>query len=168
MSTCTFVALSDTHTQHQQVAVPDADVLLHAGDFTYKGTYEEVYDFYQWLRALPHRQKVVVSGNHELELDEDNRGFKQSAEDLLTCAEAQRAGIVYLKGSSVHAAVGNFKIWASPCTPSFWGGFQRERGAEIRSEWDRCPTGKLRYMAVLWKGLSQLTRISFLVQTLMY
>ena len=39
-----IVAISDTHTHHMDVVVPNGDVLVHAGDFTYKGRREEIVE----------------------------------------------------------------------------------------------------------------------------
>ena len=39
-------------------AVPDGDVLLHAGDFSQTGKPGEIEKFRDWLLALPHRHKV--------------------------------------------------------------------------------------------------------------
>jgi len=54
------------------------DVLLHCGDFTSLGKYEEVTDFNDWLRTLPHQHKIVIAGNHELSFDP--RIMKQARE----------------------------------------------------------------------------------------
>ena len=32
-----FVLISDMHTMHRRLQVPDGDVLIHAGDFTLYG-----------------------------------------------------------------------------------------------------------------------------------
>lgn len=67
-----FVCISDTHTKHKELKIPDADVLIHAGDFTYKGKEQELKDFYKFLKELPHKHKVVIAGNHDLTLDIGN------------------------------------------------------------------------------------------------
>uniref|UniRef100_A0A6T9YJL5 Calcineurin-like phosphoesterase domain-containing protein n=1 Tax=Bigelowiella natans TaxID=227086 RepID=A0A6T9YJL5_BIGNA len=64
-----FVCISDTHNDHKRIKVPDGDVLLHAGDFTKFGTEKEIFEFNRWLGTLPHRHKIVVSGNHDLTMD---------------------------------------------------------------------------------------------------
>merc|ERR1719511_352006 len=46
--------------------LPDADILVHTGDFTDHGTLEEIQDFNSWLgeqRRFQH--KIVIFGNHE-------------------------------------------------------------------------------------------------------
>ena len=61
-----FVHISDTHnkTNSEKFKVPEGDVLLHTGDFTLKGTKEEVFEFNEWLGTLPHKYKILICGNH--------------------------------------------------------------------------------------------------------
>lgn len=51
---------------HAGVDVPDGDILLHAGDFTDRGTAAEAADFAAWLLRRPHPSKFVVPGNHDV------------------------------------------------------------------------------------------------------
>ena len=53
--------LSDTHGLHRQLgALPDADVLVHSGDFTMGGAEKEAFDFMEWLIALPHPRRFLL------------------------------------------------------------------------------------------------------------
>ena len=52
-----FVCISDTH--NRTPAVPDGDVLLHAGDIS-EGIPESVKSMFDWLKGLPHATKVSV------------------------------------------------------------------------------------------------------------
>jgi predicted phosphohydrolase len=64
--------MSDTHELHRELDVPDADILIHCGNFTmFSRSIKAVGDFNQWLGELPHRHKIVVPGNHELFLEAD-------------------------------------------------------------------------------------------------
>lgn len=59
--------ISDTHNRHHLLkAMPDADVIVHCGDFTDNGTEQEVLDFLNWYIALPYKHKIFVTGNHDL------------------------------------------------------------------------------------------------------
>ena len=52
-NTVRFVCISDTHNDHESVEpLPEGDVLLHAGDFTYRGTAAEVRKSNEWLGPL--------------------------------------------------------------------------------------------------------------------
>ena len=39
------VCISDTHCKHWDINLPKGDVLIHAGDFTLKGTENEIKNF---------------------------------------------------------------------------------------------------------------------------
>ena len=58
--------LSDTHGVHRRLRdLPDADILVHSGDFTMSGSEAETLDFLEWICDLPYRHKVLVAGNHD-------------------------------------------------------------------------------------------------------
>ena len=48
------VCISDTHCMHDGLRVPDGDLLVHAGDLTETGSYEEVARACDFLGSLPH------------------------------------------------------------------------------------------------------------------
>lgn len=61
--------ISDTHGKHQHLSpLPEVDVIVHSGDFTFSGSEEEAYDFMNWFCDLPYRHKVFVAGNHDMSL----------------------------------------------------------------------------------------------------
>lgn len=58
--------LSDTHCRHRElVELPDADVIVHSGDFTFAGSEAEAYDFMNWFCDLPYPHKIFIAGNHD-------------------------------------------------------------------------------------------------------
>lgn len=57
--------ISDTHGLHHKLSLPEADVLVHSGDFTFAGAESEAYDFMEWLIGLPYADKVFIAGNHD-------------------------------------------------------------------------------------------------------
>jgi len=59
------VCLSDTHTRIP-TDLPEGDLLIHAGDMGNVGDVEELQRQIDWLRSLPHAQKVVIAGNHDV------------------------------------------------------------------------------------------------------
>lgn len=124
-----LVILSDTHGLHGLIdTVPDGDVLIHAGDMTGRGTLEELEEFLAWFGAFPHRNKVLVAGNHDWMFE------RQS-----TLAEALvPSDITYLRdaGVSIHGV----KFWGSPWQPWFYDwAFNLLRGAEIATKWALIP-----------------------------
>ena len=66
--------LSDTHGKHRLIErrfpLPSADILIHTGDWSDRGTVEESQDFNAWLGEVKHKYKhiVVIAGNHEWSL----------------------------------------------------------------------------------------------------
>jgi Icc-related predicted phosphoesterase len=127
--TTSFVALSDTHSLHRHVVVPNADVLIHAGDFCGRGLLHEVQDFATWLGALPHKYKVVVAGNHDAFVEKNTH----EARRIFAAANVQ-----LLLNEPVQ--IEGFRVWGSPVTPMFcdWH-FMKERGTEIARVWEQIP-----------------------------
>lgn len=56
-----------------QPELPDGDLLLHAGDLTQSGSFEELQMQIDWLHSQPRKFKVVIAGNHDLCLDPSKR-----------------------------------------------------------------------------------------------
>ncbi|MCI6181535.1 MAG: metallophosphatase domain-containing protein [Prevotella sp.] len=62
-----ILQISDTHNRHDELTnLPEADVVIHCGDFTEQGTEEETLDFLNWFIGLPYKHKLFVTGNHDL------------------------------------------------------------------------------------------------------
>lgn len=63
--------MSDTHMYHEDLQVPEGDILVHAGDMTNQGTAAELNAFGIWFRWLPHKIKLYVPGNHDMLFERD-------------------------------------------------------------------------------------------------
>lgn len=123
------VCISDTHGLHEDLTVPDGDLLIHAGDLTGHGSLREVALARDFLAALPHPHKVVIAGNHDF-------AFEREA----AAAVALLDGVTYLLDAE-HRVEG-LRIWGSPWQPWFFDwAFNLERGAAIRAKWDLIPQG---------------------------
>ncbi|KAL3455237.1 Metallo-dependent phosphatase-like protein [Aspergillus heterothallicus] len=140
-----IVCTSDTH--NTTPALPDGDILIHAGDLTQSGSRRELAAQIAWLDAQPHVVKVVIAGNHELCLD---RNFPRSKDrvdvDDIDNEDEKEAvdwkSLIYLQNESTTVAFGRgedsvreIKIFGSPYTPRHgnWA-FQYAR-AEGESIW---------------------------------
>lgn len=123
-----IVCLSDTHTKHRQVAIPEGDMLIYAGDICHKGKDEHVLqDFNAWLGSLPHRYKIVTAGNHDYLLE-------QQADK----AKAILSNAIYLEDEGI--TIEGIKIWASAVTPRFLGvGSNRKPREIIQQHWAKIP-----------------------------
>lgn len=124
-----IVCISDTHNCNEQVAVPDGDLLIHAGDATIKGTDAETIEFIYWFSRLPHRHKIFVAGNHDWLFEIDNRYA------TLLLADSK---IKYLQDSST--VIAGLKIYGSPWQPRFFDwAFNLNRGPEMAERWAMIP-----------------------------
>jgi len=131
----TVVCIADTH--NLTCAIPDGDVLIHAGDLTNTGTTAEIQTAIDWISSLPHRHKVVIAGNHDTYLDPRSRLTlpKLDQNSFLNWRQ-----LIYLQHSSATIAVhGNrhLKIYGAPQIPASWGpqhAFQYGRGRDAWSD----------------------------------
>lgn len=58
--------ISDTHGCHHQLGkLPEADVVVHSGDFCMVGSEQEALDFLNWFCDLKYRHKIFICGNHD-------------------------------------------------------------------------------------------------------
>ena len=58
--------ISDTHNCHHRLRdLPEADVVVHSGDFCMVGTEQEALDFLNWFCDLPYKHKIFICGNHD-------------------------------------------------------------------------------------------------------
>jgi len=122
------VAISDTHGQHGRVFLPEAEMIIHAGDFTRMGEENEVIEFLSWFNQLNYKHKIFIAGNHD-------HLFERKPEKI---KELIPYGVIYLENSMVE--IEGIRIYGSPITPEFnnWA-FNRKRGAEIREVWRDIP-----------------------------
>ncbi len=123
-----IVCLSDTHNANEQIAVPDGDILIHAGDATITGTFDEILKFDKWFANLPHKIKIFVAGNHDW-LFETNNSYARA---LLS------RNVIYLQDSFIE--IEGLKIYGSPWQPRFFDwAFNLNRGAELAEKWKLIP-----------------------------
>lgn len=124
-----IVFISDTHTLHGSVTVPDGDVLVCCGDFMSTGQRpQEAVSFALWLDALPHEFKIVIAGNHDI--------MFEKAPDL--ARKTLGGSCIYLRDSGVE--VMGVKFYGSPWQPEFcnWA-FNLPRGEPLKRKWDLIP-----------------------------
>jgi len=153
-----IVTLSDTHNLHNKITVPDGDLVIHAGDSTGRGTPHELEAFLVWFRDLPHRHKVLISGNHDFCFEESPRNpmRRQQAqwqgavqghgETIVIRSGIGRdfvkdiGGITYLQDEGT--VIEGLKIWGSPWQPWFFDwAFNLRRGPDIADKWALIPDG---------------------------
>lgn len=113
-----LVVISDTHTMHKKLTIPECDVLIHCGDFTHQGKYWKVKDFLGWFNEQPGKRKVLIAGNHEQTFDRDHGAYNAACRDL---ACNLYDSIDYLENQEL--VIDGIKFYGTPWTPWFydWG-----------------------------------------------
>jgi len=123
--------ISDTHSHHRKINIPECDVLLHAGDISWKGELSIIEDFSNWLKELPVKHKLIVFGNHEL-------GMRAGPKRQIAIDMINNSGSVYLEDSGVE--IDGINFYGSPWQPWFhdWE-FNLQRGKDIAAAWAKIP-----------------------------
>jgi len=101
--------ISDNHSNYD-FEVPEADVLIHSGDFSYQGKLDEMIKFRSWLEKQPHKHKLFIYGNHE-RMDKQELYWRDFLEETgATCLHSTELQIDGLKfyGSSYTPTFGNW------------------------------------------------------------
>lgn len=134
------VCISDSH--NTQPDVPPGDLLLHAGDLTNDGSFDEIQAQLRWLSSQPHKHKVVIAGNHEVLLDDKfmaahpERDYPSNGGR--TRKDLDWGSVKYLNEESVSLDFANksqsgtsrtIKVYGNPTTPRYGvSAFQEPRG----------------------------------------
>ena len=140
-----FLIMSDTHNfefsdnagdyQPLQLPTPKADVLLHCGDLTDVGGVTFFKKALNMLGSIDAELKLVIAGNHDLQLDEaywkaqrDREGTPADLEDhyqaikVMTGPLAAEAAVTFLDEGTHSFTLksgAKFTIYVSPYTPAF-------------------------------------------------
>lgn len=130
-----IVCISDTHTRHWNIKVPDGDVLIHAGDITNQGELWLLDGFLNWFSQLPHKYKILIGGNHDWCFEK----FHPCGQKGLESIEKYSDKIMYLHHNVGVIEEYGLKIFGSPYTPFFcdWA-FNIHRG-RLKPYWDQIP-----------------------------
>ncbi|MCJ1371218.1 hypothetical protein MMC20_002433 [Loxospora ochrophaea] len=141
-----FLVISDTHnfeigdatedSQLSQLPTLKSDVLLHCGDLTQVGGVSSFKKALKMLRSIDAELKLVIPGNHDLELDkqyweaqcDDEGASSADVEDhdlavkAMTGPLAGEAGVLLLNEGAHSFTLqsgAKFTIYVSPYTPAF-------------------------------------------------
>ena len=123
--------ISDTHNQHRKLEIPKCDVLIHAGDYSYTGDFQSLWEINEWFGKLKKdglcSEVVTVCGNHDF-LYEKNPSLARSI--MTNCIYLQEEPLDFM----------GYKWFGSPISPEFnnWA-FNRKRGKEIARCWAKIP-----------------------------
>lgn len=125
--------ISDVHQQWHNLKIPECDLLISAGDYSYRGVEKIVFDFHKWLNDQPAKHIISVQGNHELWVESNFPLAKEIAEKACPRVKFIDEGPLEIEG---------IKIWCSAVQPEFYNwAWNVPRGEQIRKHWDRIPAG---------------------------
>ncbi len=138
-----FLIISDTHNFNFgdaekvngqfRLPVPKVDVVLHCGDLTVSGGVSSYKNAIKMLSQIDADVRIVIAGNHDLDLDEqyckshfdEEDGDPDEYKKAITAIDGQaamEAGVTYLKEGLYIFPLKNgamFRIFASPYQPEF-------------------------------------------------
>ena len=126
-----IVCISDTHAKWKNLIIPECDLLISTGDFSFRGEIHLVNEFHKWLNKQPAKHIISVMGNHETWVEQNFQLAKEMA--IAECPRVHfiAEGLIEIEG---------FKIWCSAITPYFFNwAWNRFRGEEIKRHWDIIP-----------------------------
>ncbi len=126
-----IACISDTHNQRLlNMALPDADILLHAGDWTGQGSVLEVEQFNSFCGQVKDKYKYGIwatGGNHDFLAEKQFSLCK----DILTNCNLMIDNSVELEG---------INFWFSPHQPWFYDwAFNLRRGKPLEEKWAQIP-----------------------------
>jgi Icc-related predicted phosphoesterase len=136
-----IVCISDTHAkQIPDDQMPDADVLVHAGDLTNNGKILQLRAMSNWLAHLAHTKYehvVCIAGNHDFILD----GFRKEGREEELKAGFFNGRVHYLRDESLWL---NFpgrtvKFYGTPWTISGDWAFSEMDRMKRRAIFDKIP-----------------------------
>jgi len=127
--------LSDTHGRHREITelygeLPYVDIIIHSGDCTRYGEFDETDLFMLWYSQQNAKHKVLVAGNHDFVFQN-----KQRTKQLL----GLNPSITYLEDEYIN--IDGIGIYGSPWSPVFgmWA-FMKNRNTELDEVWQKVPT----------------------------
>lgn len=125
-----ILCMSDTHDFQGLMPggsdnLPVVDILVHSGDFTVRGTTEEVENFQAWMQRLLDigiaKHVIVVAGNHELTFEswKSKHAAVRAKQEALKQSLVEVSNLHYLEDSGVE--VMGLRFYGSPWTTPICG-----------------------------------------------
>lgn len=107
------VCISDTHERHNDIDVPEGDILLCAGDlltinrhFSVEHSINKLKGIAEWMKSLPHAHKIFIGGNHDQVMEFIGKEKVQAIFE----------GCTYLEDglATIAARQHSIRVWGSP------------------------------------------------------
>lgn len=116
--------IADSHCQHRKLTIPKCDLLIHCGDIcTFQREDEQVLqDIDEWFAEIPAAQVIVVGGNHDFMLQQQQFAFRH--------ATLLQDSLIEVQGLS---------IYGSPWCPELRGFAYYASDEELIERWRAIP-----------------------------
>ena len=124
-----ILIISDTHGIHKQLLdLPNADTIIHCGDFTSVGKEHEIRNFMKWYSGLDqYKNKIIIAGNHDW-LFERNRGHAKSLVPK---------NVIYLEDNGIE--IDGINFYGSPVQKHFCNWAFNRSEAKMAQHWKAIP-----------------------------
>ncbi len=106
-----IVCISDVHGKWNRLTIPECDILISSGDYSFRGELHMVKDFHAWLNKQPAKHVISVQGNHEVFVEHNFNTAKQVALEQCPRVHFVDHELVEIEG---------LKIFCSAWTPWFY------------------------------------------------
>ena len=123
------VIISDTHMRHYELDIPDGDIIIHSGDFSYNNA--SAHNFLSWFSSLDFKYKILVAGNHDATFEEFGK------EKVKKMCEIHDERIIYLEDESVE--IEGIKFYGSPWTVLYRNWHFMKEEEDLIPEWEKIP-----------------------------
>jgi Icc-related predicted phosphoesterase len=127
-----IAVISDVHGKWNKIKIPECDILISCGDYSFRGEPHMVKEFHEWLNKQEAGYIISVMGNHEQWVEKNFQEAKSIAVEACPAVHFIEEGLVEIEG---------VKLWCSAWTPTFgfnWA-YNADRGEEIKRHWDKIP-----------------------------
>lgn len=121
--------ISDTHNKHKRLGkLPEADVIIHCGDFTSMGHSHEIREFMKWFSKLEqYKYKIIIAGNHDWLFDRSR----------ILALEHVPKNVIYLEDSGVEIEGLNF--YGTPVQLPFMNWAFNKPEEKLIPHWEAIP-----------------------------
>jgi Icc-related predicted phosphoesterase len=123
--------ISDTHNKHNYLGyLPEADVIIHCGDFTSMGYDHEIKNFMKWYSKLDQFQyKIIIAGNHDILFEKEGLYARSFIPD----------NVIYLEDSGIEINGTNF--YGTPVTKPYGNWAFNRPEEKLEQYWKAIPDG---------------------------
>jgi Icc-related predicted phosphoesterase len=122
--------ISDTHNKHHDFNLSDfdgVDVVVHSGDFSH--SQKQFDEFMVWYSELPIKHKIIIPGNHEINVEKDPDMFYRTCKEL---------GIIGLIDKEV--IIDGVKFYGTPWVPTFYNWAYMKEDYLLDVYWVKIPS----------------------------